>query len=271
MIQVQNLVKSFDNRPALRSLSFRAPDGAITGLLGANGAGKTTTLRMICGVLQPESGSVTVDPAGTGALLDHMGIYPRLTVRENLAYFGMLRGMPPAMLAERIDHVLATLGLRTIADRRTAGFSQGERMKTALGRAILHAPKSLLLDEPTNGLDVPTVRSLRELLRRWRDAGACVVFSSHVLEDVRALCDVGDGRDRRRRRRIGGALAAARHAVVGYSHMVVHRRRLGVPADDLARPLVARRHRHGGVRGLVHQTVPRPACGHVVWRGTLRL
>ena len=188
MIQVQNLAKSFDNRVAVRSLSFTAPDGAITGLLGANGAGKTTTLRMICGVLQPESGSVTIDGA-LGALLDHIGIYPRLTVRENLAYFGMLRGMPPAVLAERVSQVLATLGLEAIADRRTAGFSQGERMKTALGRAILHAPKNLLLDEPTNGLDVPTVRSLRDLLRRWRHAGACVVFSSHVLEEVRALCD----------------------------------------------------------------------------------
>jgi sodium transport system ATP-binding protein len=189
MIRVQDLAKSFDNRPVVRSLSFTAPDGAITGLLGANGAGKTTTLRMICGVLQPDSGSVTVDPAAIGALLDHMGIYPRLTVRENLAYFGMLRGMPPAVLAGRIDQVLATLGLQAIADRRTAGFSQGERMKTALGRAILHAPKNLLLDEPTNGLDVPAVRSLRDLLRRWRDAGACVLFSSHVLEEVRALCD----------------------------------------------------------------------------------
>jgi len=199
MIQVQNLTRSFDNRPVVRSLTFTASDGAITGLLGANGAGKTTTLRMICGVLQPESGSVVLDDAAAddplvrqsrlGALLDHIGIYPRLTVRENLAYFGMLRGMPPAVLADRVSQVLATLGLDAIADRRTAGFSQGERMKTALGRAILHAPKNLLLDEPTNGLDVPTVRSLRDLLRRLRDAGACVVFSSHVLEEVRALCD----------------------------------------------------------------------------------
>ena len=202
MIQVQNLAKSFDYRPAVKNLSFTAPDGAITGLLGANGAGKTTTLRMICGVLQPEAGTVTIDDAASGAgtdprvrqrrlgaLLDHIGVYPRLTVRENLAYFGMLRGMPHAALAERVNQAIAALGLETIADRRTAGFSQGERMKTALGRAILHAPRNLLLDEPTNGLDVPTVRSLRDLLRRWRDAGACVLFSSHVLEEVRALCD----------------------------------------------------------------------------------
>ena len=189
MIQVQNLVKSFDNRQVVRRLSFTAQDGAITGLLGANGAGKTTTLRIVCGVLQPDAGAVKIDRSGTGALLDHTGIYPRLTVRENLAYFGMLRGMPSAVLAERVSQVLGTLGLEAIADRRTAGFSQGERMKTALGRAILHAPKNLLLDEPTNGLDVPSVRSLRDLLRRLRDAGACVVFSSHVLDEVRTLCD----------------------------------------------------------------------------------
>ena len=189
MIQVQDLAKSFAGRPVVKGLSFTAPDGAITGLLGANGAGKTTTLRTICGVLQPDSGAVTVSQGSLGALLDHMGIYPRLTVRENLAYFGQLRGMQPGALGERIAQVLSVLGLESIADRRTAGFSQGERMKTALGRAILHSPRNLLLDEPTNGLDVPTVRSLRDFLRRLRDAGVCVVFSSHVLDEVRALCD----------------------------------------------------------------------------------
>jgi sodium transport system ATP-binding protein len=197
MIKVLELGKNFDGRPAVRHLSFEAPDGAITGLLGSNGAGKTTTLRMICGVLKPDSGSITIDDAHdplarrrrVGALLDHTGIYSRLTVRENLVYFGRLRGMPPNLLMERVDQVLSILGLESIASRRTAGFSQGERMKTALGRAILHSPQNLLLDEPTNGLDVPTVRSLRDLLRRLRDSGTCVVFSSHVLDEVRALCD----------------------------------------------------------------------------------
>jgi len=200
MIQVQNLGKSFDHRPVLRNVSFDAPDGSITGLLGANGAGKTTTMRMICGVLKPETGAIRVDdlPAAagplerqhrTGALLDHMGIYPRLTARENLLYFGRLRGLRPAVLAKRVDEVLSILGLESIADRRTAGFSQGERMKTALGRALIHAPRNLLLDEPTSGLDIPSVRSLRVLLQRMRDAGACIVFSSHVLEEVQALCD----------------------------------------------------------------------------------
>jgi sodium transport system ATP-binding protein len=153
---------------------------------------------MICGLLKPNSGSIWVDgvvePAlarqsRLGALLDHTGIYSRLTVRENLMYFGRLRGMAPTSLKERIDEVLAALALGSIADRRTGGFSQGERMKTALARAILHSPRNLLLDEPTNGLDVPTVRSLRDLLRRLRNTGACIVFSSHVLDEVRTLCD----------------------------------------------------------------------------------
>jgi sodium transport system ATP-binding protein len=197
MIEVQGLEKSFDSRLVVRKLSFQAPDGAITGLLGSNGAGKTTTLRMICGVLKSDSGSILIDDVAgdsfpqrrVGALLDHTGIYSRLTVRENLQYFGRLRLMSPQSLKESIDQVLSVLGLESIADRRTAGFSQGERMKTALGRAILHSPQNLLLDEPTNGLDAPTVRSLRGLLRRLCDAGTCVVFSSHVLDEVRLLCD----------------------------------------------------------------------------------
>jgi sodium transport system ATP-binding protein len=198
MIEVQGLEKSFDSRLVVKRLSFQAPDGAITGLLGANNAGKTTTLRMICGVLKPDSGTLLIDEVALdslgrqrrlGALLDHIGVYSRLTVRENLTYFGRLRGMLPTVLEKRVNEAISILGLQSIADRRTFGFSQGERMKTALGRAILHSPQHLLLDEPTNGLDIPTVRSLRELLRRLRDAGACIVFSSHVLEEVRALCD----------------------------------------------------------------------------------
>lgn len=200
MIRLEKLRKSFNGKPVLRDLSFEAPDGAITGLLGVNGAGKTTTLRTICGVLQTESGSVTIDnetaevgspqtQRSIGALLDHIGLYARLTVRENLEYFGRLRGMNSHALSRGVDRVVSILGLKAVADRPTAGFSQGERMKTALGRAILHSPKNLLLDEPTNGLDILTIRSLRELLKRLRDEGTCVIFSSHVLEEVTALCD----------------------------------------------------------------------------------
>ena len=207
MIEIHDLCKSYDGRRAVDRLSFQARSGSITGLLGSNGAGKSTTLRMIAGALTPESGTIAVDGEARtaldrqrriGALLDHVGLYTRLTVRENLAYFGRLRGMPPALLAERVEAVVASLGLESIAGRRTAGFSQGERMKTALGRALLHGPGTLLLDEPTSGLDVPTVRALRDLLRRLRDEGVCILFSSHVLEEVRTLCDrvliIADGR-----------------------------------------------------------------------------
>jgi sodium transport system ATP-binding protein len=197
MIEARNLKKSFGPVQAVRDLSFSAPDGAITGLLGSNGAGKSTTLRMICGVLQPNRGSVHIDQP-LGALLDHIGLYPRLTARENLTYFGELRGIPPVQLAKRIEQLISELGMQTIADRRTAGFSQGERMKTALARAILHSPQNLLLDEPTNGLDIPSVRALRGLLLQMRDSGMCIVLSSHVLEEVRILCDhvaiVSEGR-----------------------------------------------------------------------------
>ncbi len=182
MIRVQGLRKSFDGRLAVRDLSFQASDGAITGLLGSNGAGKTTTLRMICGVLKPDTGSIFIDDiAGEplarqqrlGALLDHIGIYSRLTVRENLSYFGRLRGMPPELLKERIQQVTSILGLESIADRRTSGFSQGQRMKTALGRALLHAPQNLLLDEPTNGCShTPLAHDCKRQARMSRRSSA---------------------------------------------------------------------------------------------------
>ena len=187
MIEIHSLQKSFGAEPVVDNLSFVARDGAITGLLGSNGAGKSTTLRMICGVLKPDAG--TIDAPQTGALLDHTGIYARLTVRENLTYFGSLHGIPQPNLNERVDEVIGMLGLDAVASRRTAGFSQGERMKTALGRALVHSPRNLVLDEPTSGLDVPTVRSLHAFLKRMRNEGACIVFSSHQMEEVRTLCD----------------------------------------------------------------------------------
>ena len=198
MIQVHGVAKSFGGTAAVRGLSFDAPDCAITGLLGANGAGKTTTLRMIAGVLEPDAGEIRVGGAAArqlggraelGALLDHTGLYGRLTARENLEYFGRLRGMPANLIEARVSGLLASLGLGEIADRPTARFSQGEHLKVALGRALLHNPRHLLLDEPTNGLDVPTLMVLRAQLKRLRDEGACIVFSSHVLGEVQALCD----------------------------------------------------------------------------------
>ena len=200
MIEVRNLRKQFGAVTALRDVSFLAPDGAITGLLGANGAGKSTTLRTICGVLKPGGGEVLVDGISPGSaplalqrrvggLLDHAGLYGRLTPRETLAFSGRLHGIPREQLRDRVDQTLAFLGMQSVADRPTAGFSLGERMKTALGRALIHSPRNLVLDEPTSGLDVPSVRALRLLLQRTRDAGACIVFSSHVLDEVRTLCD----------------------------------------------------------------------------------
>jgi len=196
MISVRNVYKRFGDVRALAGLSFEARDGEITGLLGSNGAGKTTALRIICGALRPDAGSVHIDGvSGTdhplaaqqklGAILDHTGLYARLTAREHLAYFAELRGVPETCVGE----TLAVLGMESIADRRTAGFSQGQRMKTALGRALVHGPGNVVLDEPTNGLDVPSVRALRDTLKRFRDEGRCVVFSSHVMDEVQALCD----------------------------------------------------------------------------------
>jgi sodium transport system ATP-binding protein len=189
MIAIENLYKRYEESTAVAGLSFEARDGEIAGLVGANGAGKTTTLRIIAGVLAPEGGTVRITGGrhSLGALLDHTGLYGRLTARENIEYFGRLRGL--SNLDERVDEVIEWLGLSAIADRRVGGFSMGERMKVALGRALVHGPRNLLLDEPTNGLDIPTVRSLRDLLRRLRDRGHTILFSSHVLAEVQSLCD----------------------------------------------------------------------------------
>ena len=199
MIEVRHLAKRFRDKQAVRDVSFVARDGAITGLLGANGAGKSTTLRMIAGLLRPDRGTVRVDGidaqqtsnphAHLGALLDHAGLYSRLTARENLVYYGELRGLSRRRAGARADEVLSCLGLQPLAGKTVAGFSVGERAKLALGRAILHSPKNLLLDEPTNGLDVPTARKLRLVLKNMRDAGCSIVFSSHVLDEVEQLCD----------------------------------------------------------------------------------
>ena len=207
MIEARELRKSFGRVEAVRGVTFTAPDAAITGLLGANGAGKSTTLAMLCGLIRPDRGSVEIDGhAGDardrrrsiGALLDHQGLYPRLTARENLEYFAHLHGLPPAALGVRVDQLVQQFGLEKVIDRRASGFSQGERLRVALARAVVHQPRHVLLDEPTNGLDVAAVRNLRRLLRQMRDDGCCVLFSSHVLDEVRTLCDrvvvIGSGR-----------------------------------------------------------------------------
>jgi sodium transport system ATP-binding protein len=201
MIQADSLRKSFAGRPAVDGLTFAAADGAITGLVGPNGSGKTTTLRLITGLLRPESGHVQIDsgidpaqdPMGArrriGALTDGLGNYPRLTTREHLRYFGELRGMPAVELEGRIRLLLDLFDMHEIADRRAQGFSQGERMKLALARAVINDPPNIILDEPANGLDVASARALRTLLERFRDAGKCVLLSSHLMAEVSAVCD----------------------------------------------------------------------------------
>jgi sodium transport system ATP-binding protein len=193
MITTEGLQKQFGSRLVLNRVSFVARDGEITGILGANGAGKTTILRVISGVLRPSAGDAQIDGlsirAGSnaaqmrlGSLLDHTGIYSRLTARENLMYFARLRRLPSDAIEQRVSDILGLLDLKRFADTPTAGFSQGERMKVALGRVLVHQPSNLVLDEPTNALDILSIRNLRDFLKRMRDEGCCIVFSSHVLE-----------------------------------------------------------------------------------------
>jgi sodium transport system ATP-binding protein len=200
MIAMSGVRKRFGHVEAVRDVTFRAIDGTVTGLLGPNGAGKTTTLRMLSGLMPPDAGSIHVDgadvvadPIGSqrnmGLLPDARGLYPRLTPREHIHYFGSLHGLDATTLRERTESLVRRLGLEAIADRRVAGFSQGERTKVALARALVHGPRNVILDEPTNGLDVMSTRSLRGLIRGLRDEGCCVVFSSHVMQEVTALCD----------------------------------------------------------------------------------
>jgi len=200
VIRVDGLRKTFGEVVAVDDVSFVAEDGSITGLLGPNGAGKTTALRMIYGLLQPDAGSVSIDsldpltnPRGArqqlGVLPDSKGIYPRLTARENIAYYGRIHGLRGAELVTRVDRLVQNLDLSGVADRRAQGFSQGERMKVAIARALVHDPRNVLLDEPTNGLDVMATRAMRELIGSLREQGRCVVFSSHVMQEVSALCD----------------------------------------------------------------------------------
>jgi sodium transport system ATP-binding protein len=200
MIRVEQLHKQFGSVVAVDDVSFEAPDGAVTGLLGPNGAGKTTTLRMLYTLMKPDRGRILVDdvdaiadPLGAqrrlGVLPDLSGLYPRLTAREHIQYFGELHGLSGSALGARTDALLQRLDMREIADRRTAGFSHGERTKVALARALVHDPTNVLLDEPTNGLDVMSTRAVREIIRRLKAEGRSVLFSSHVMQEVSALCD----------------------------------------------------------------------------------
>jgi sodium transport system ATP-binding protein len=200
MIRVDSIRKRFGTVMAVDGVSFEARDGAITGLLGPNGAGKTTTLRMLYAVMRPDDGRIQVDSIDAieapqdaqtrlGVLPDGFGLYPRLTAREHIEYFGELHGISGAQLQQRAHELIEMLDMSAIADRRTGGFSHGERTKVALARALVHDPQNVLLDEPTNGLDVMSTRAVRHIVRKLRDQGRCVLFSSHVMQEVSALCD----------------------------------------------------------------------------------
>ena len=199
MIQVENLCKAFGAIRAVDGVSFTARDGEITGLLGPNGAGKTTTLRMLYTLMRPDAGRVLVDGIDAadalavrkrlGVLPDARGLYKHLTARENIDYFGRLQGVPAADCARRREALIEVLEMRDFADRRAEGYSQGQRVKTAIARALIHDPHNVLLDEPTNGLDVMATRRMRQFMRELRAEGRCVLFSSHIMQEVAQLCD----------------------------------------------------------------------------------
>ena len=188
MIEAQRLQKRFGSKTAVEEVSFRAPDGCVTALLGPNGAGKTTSLRILYGLLRPDAGQAIVDGA-LGVLPDTAGLYARLTAREHLRYAARLQGLSVREADERAAAMIERLGMQDIADRPAAGFSQGERRKIALGRALIHDPRNVVLDEPTNGLDVPATRAMRRQVRELAEAGKCVLFSTHILQEVAAVCD----------------------------------------------------------------------------------
>jgi len=200
VIRVENFAKRFGTVAAARTVSFAADDGAVTALIGANGSGKTTTLRAVAGLLKADGGRIAIDGIDVGAarlraarrlgfMPDGAGLYPELTAREHVALFARLHGLAGAKLRRATDAAIETLGLGAIANRRTRGFSSGERMRVALARAIVHAPQNVILDEPARGLDVFGIRLLRDLVRALKARGACVLLSSHVLSDVEVLAD----------------------------------------------------------------------------------
>jgi len=200
MIVVKNLRKSFGKVKAVNGVSFTARDGEITGLLGPNGAGKTTTLRMLYSLLPPDEGEIRIDGLDPtrdameikrtlGVVPDSRGLYSRLTARENINYYGELHGLGKATIKERIGHLVETLDMADFIERRTEGFSQGQRVKVAIARAMIHKPQTVLMDEPSNGLDVMSTRALREYILNLKSEGHSVVLSTHIMQEVAALCD----------------------------------------------------------------------------------
>jgi len=200
MIKVTSLHKSFGDVKAVRGISFEVHDGEITGLLGPNGAGKTTTLRMLYSLLPPDEGEIRIDGLDPtkdamaikrtlGVVPDSRGLYTRMTARENIAYYGALHGMSRKDIEKRVDELVGTLDMSDFIERRTEGFSQGQRVKVAIARAMVHSPQTVMMDEPSNGLDVMSTRALRRYILGLKAAGHSVVLSTHIMQEVAALCD----------------------------------------------------------------------------------
>lgn len=200
MIKVTNLHKSFGDVKAVRGISFEVRDGEITGLLGPNGAGKTTTLRMLYSLLPPDQGEIRIDGLDPtkdamaikrtlGVVPDSRGLYTRMSARENIAYYGALHGMSRKDIDSRINELVETLDMTDFIERRTEGFSQGQRVKVAIARAMVHSPQTVMMDEPSNGLDVMSTRALRRYILSLKEAGHSVVLSTHIMQEVAALCD----------------------------------------------------------------------------------
>ncbi len=200
MIKVTNLHKSFGQVKAVRGISFEVRDGEITGLLGPNGAGKTTTLRMLYSLLPPDEGEIRIDGLDPtrdamaikntlGVVPDSRGLYTRMSARENIEYYGKLHGMASKDISSRIEELVKTLDMADFIERRTEGFSQGQRVKVAIARAMVHRPQTVLLDEPSNGLDVMSTRALRRYILSLKAAGHSVILSTHIMQEVAALCD----------------------------------------------------------------------------------
>lgn len=200
MIEARELAKSYGDVKAITNVSFSLRDGEILALLGGNGSGKSTSINILTGLLQADAGIVSIDGTDPvtdplkarskiGVFPDKAGLFPNLTVREHLTFFARAHGLEGAALSQAIDRTANLIGLEDIIDRKTKGFSQGQTVKTALARAIVHSPKYLILDEPSRGLDVFALRQLRKLLRRLRDEGTGILFSSHVMQEIEILAD----------------------------------------------------------------------------------
>jgi len=200
MIEVKELKKNFGKVIALDGASFSAKDGKITALLGPNGAGKSTCLRILSTIIKPSSGDATVSGFDVlkdsfevreqiGVLPHNSGIYSRLNATENIEYYGQLHGIQADELKEKTENLLEQLQMKDFCLRPAEGYSQGQKIKVALARALIHDPLNILLDEPSSGLDIMATRALRDIINGLKDSGKCVLFSSHIMQEVETLCE----------------------------------------------------------------------------------